>query len=44
MNPSNYRFIQPVLVFMMLMLIASNVDAFGNACKNVNFSVDTEHD
>lgn len=44
MNPSNYRFIQPVLVFMMLMFIANNVHAFGNACKNVNFSVDNEND
>jgi hypothetical protein len=26
------------------MLIASNAHAFGNACKNVNFSVDNEND
>jgi hypothetical protein len=41
---SKHSFRRPVLAGVMLMLIASNAHAFGNACKNVNLSVDNEND
>ena len=44
MFASNHPFRHPVLALITLMLIASSAHAFGNACKNVNFSVDNNND
>lgn len=44
MHPSNYPFRRLVLAFVTLMLVAGNAHAFGNTCRNVNFSVDNEND
>lgn len=40
----NHLFRHSVLALITLMLIASSAHAFGNACKNVNFSVDNNND
>ncbi len=44
MYRSNYPFRSLALAAIALMPFASNAYAFGNACKNVNLSVDNEND